>query len=81
MTRVLEYDNQYNTEHWKFWACKGKPYCNPGDIEGGMLVLSEDDGSGSRVLVDLQIVRKYEHNGEIYRVERTKSGKYKSIKI
>ena len=80
MTRVLEYDNQYNTEHWKFWACKGKSYCKPGDIDCGMLVLSEENGSLHWLLVDLRIVESYEHDGVIYDVRKTKSGKFKITK-
>jgi hypothetical protein len=41
MTRVLEYNNHYNTEHWEYWATKMKMFCKPGEITDGCLVLSE----------------------------------------
>jgi hypothetical protein len=81
MTRVIEYDNRYNTEYWDYWACRGKSWCKPGDIDSGMLVLSEDNGPHHWLLVDLRIVRKYEHDGVIYEVQKTKAGKYKIISL
>ena len=79
MTRVLEYDNHYNTEHWEYWATKMKMFCKPGEITDGCLVLSEEDGYGW-ILVDLQIVKSYEYDGVIYDVRKMKNGKFKITK-
>jgi hypothetical protein len=82
MTRVIRYDNHYNTEHWEYWASKMDLFCKPGEIhDGRWLVLSERSGDYGYLLVDLEIVLLYEHDDVIYKVEETKSGKYKVIKV
>lgn len=82
MARILEYDQRYNTEYYEYWAMQSKRYCTEGEINGRWLTLEECwECPGHRTLVDLKIVRKYEHDGVIYKVEETKPGKYKITKI
>lgn len=81
MTRVLVYDQHYNTEHWEYHTSLMKMFCKPGDIKDGCwLVLSEEEGEHSYCLVDLEIVKSYEHDGDVYDVYKIKNGTFQRIK-
>ena len=82
MARVVEYDKHYNINHWEYWWQKYKSDCAPGQIiDGCLLVLSEESSEYSWRLVDLQIVKTYEHNNVLYSVKEIGCNKYKISKM
>ena len=81
MIKVLEYDDRYNINNFAYWSMKRDMCCTEGEIDGCWLVLSKNNECPVyRDLVDLKIVRKYEHNGIVYEVDENNDGIYDIIK-